>query len=58
MLSAGTTPEEKNFANFFLDNQEFVLLFPPYQVAPYAAGPQTLRIPLPELSNILKQEYR
>ncbi len=54
----GTVPEEGNFANFFPDNSELVFLFPPYQVAPYSAGPQTLRIPLSNLSSILKPEYR
>lgn len=57
-IENGTAPEEKNFERFFLDNKELVLLFPPYQVAAYAAGPQTLRIPLSELSSILKPEYR
>lgn len=53
----GTAPDEKNFVNFFFDNHDFVILFPPYQVAAYAAGPQTLRIPLSELSGILKLGY-
>jgi hypothetical protein len=57
-ISGGTTPDEKNFQNFFLDNAELVILFDPYQVAPYAAGPQTLRIPLTDLASILKPEYR
>lgn len=57
-IAKGTTPEEKNFERFFLDNKELVLLFPPYQVAAYSEGPQTLRIPLTELSGILKPEYR
>lgn len=56
-ITNGTTPDGKNFSDFFFDNSDFVLLFPPYQVAPYAAGPQTLRIPLHELSNVLKSEY-
>jgi hypothetical protein len=58
MITSGTTPEEKNFTNFFLDNQDFVILFAPYAVAPYSSGTQTLRIPLSELSSILKPEYR
>ena len=58
MIAGGTAPEEKNFQNFFFDNQNLVLLFPPYQVAAYAAGPQTLRIPISELSTILKPDYR
>jgi len=57
-IKGGTTPEEGNFKNFFFGNKEFIVLFPPYQVAPYAAGPQTLRIPLSSLSSILKTEYR
>jgi len=57
-INGGTTPEEKNFQNFFFDNQDFVILFDPYQVAPYSSGPQTLRIPLSELAGILKPEYR
>ena len=57
-INNGTTPDEKNFENFFFDNRDFVVLFAPYQVAAYADGPQTLRIPLSELSSILKPEYR
>ncbi|OYV27430.1 MAG: hypothetical protein B7W98_01795 [Parcubacteria group bacterium 20-58-5] len=57
-ITPDTTPDDKNFANFFFDNQNLVILFPPYAVAPYAAGPQTLRIPTSELANILKPEYR
>ena len=56
-ITNGTVPDEKNFANFFFDGQDFVILFPPYQVGPYTAGPQTLRIPLSELSTILKPNY-
>ncbi len=58
MLDQGTTPEDKSFSNFFIDNGDLVILFAPYAVAPYAAGPQTLRIPLSDLSSLLKPEYR
>jgi len=57
-IQEGTTPEEKSFEKFFLGDTDFVILFEPYAVAPYSAGPQTLRIPISELSNILKPEYR
>ncbi|MDE1919350.1 MAG: DUF3298 domain-containing protein [Patescibacteria group bacterium] len=57
-ITGGTTPEDKNFENFFFDNKEFVVLFPPYQVGPYSAGPQTLRIPVSDLADILKPSYR
>lgn len=57
-IDDGTTPEDANFADFFLDNRDLVILFAPYQVAAYAAGPQTVRIPLSQLSDILKPAYR
>ncbi|MFZ1075507.1 MAG: RsiV family protein [Minisyncoccia bacterium] len=57
-IANGTTPNDSNFANFFVDNSSLVFLFPPYQVAPYAAGPQTLPIALSQLSGILKAEYK
>jgi hypothetical protein len=57
-ITDGTTPNDANFANFFVDNNTLVILFAPYQVAPYAAGPQTLRIPFSQLSGILKAEYK
>ena len=57
-ITDGTTPDDANFSNFFIDNGIFAILFAPYQVAPYSAGPQTLRIPLSQLSGILKADYR
>ena len=58
MITDGTTPEAKSFEHFFLDGASLVLLFPPYAVAAYAAGPQTLAIPTTELKTILKPEYQ
>jgi len=58
MLSSGTAPDAKNFENFFIDNDTLKIQFAPYAVAPYSAGPQTLQIPLSDLANILKPEYR
>lgn len=57
-IKGGTGPEANNFSNFYFENKNFVLLFAPYAVAPYSSGPQTLRIPLSELSSILKPEYK
>lgn len=51
----GTKPDTNHFQDFFLDNQDLVLLFPAYQVAPYAAGPQTVRIPSSALPDMLSQ---
>lgn len=57
-IIAGTAPVEASFENFFLDGTSFVLIFPPYAVAPYVAGTQTLAIPVSELEAILKPEYQ
>ena len=45
MLTEGTAPEAQNFQWFYLAGDTLVLLFPPYAVAPYAAG--TIELPLP-----------
>ncbi len=58
MLEAGTTPFADNFQNFYLSGSDFVIVFPPYQVGPYAIGTQEVRIPLFEISSVLKTEYR
>jgi hypothetical protein len=56
-ITDGTQPTAANFSSFFFDNSDFVILFSPYQVAPYAAGPQTLRIPTASLQSILNSQY-
>jgi hypothetical protein len=56
-IAIGTTPVLSNFENFFFEDRELVILFPPYQVAAYAAGPQKLRIPTASLST-LRPEFR
>lgn len=57
-IAQGTVPDALNFQSFVMDGDALVLLFPPYQVAPYAAGPQSVTIPLSQLADILKPEYR
>jgi hypothetical protein len=42
----GNEPKAENFAVFVLDGQDLVFTFPPYQMASYADGAQTLRVPL------------
>jgi len=56
-IRQGTGPEAINFQSFAIDGTNLVLLFPPYQVAPYAAGAQTVSIPLEQLRDILRPEY-
>lgn len=50
MLADGTSAKAENFQDWYLDGTDLVILFAPYQVAPYAAGVQTLRIPIAQLS--------
>ena len=57
-IRQGVTPEAINFQSFAIDGANLVLIFPPYQVAPYAAGTQTVSIPLAQLAEILKPEYQ
>lgn len=49
MLRAGTEPTEENFHTFTLLPDGIRIYFQPYQVAPWAAGPQTVDVSLEEL---------
>ena len=53
----GTKITDKNYENFYLDNNGLNILFPPYQVASWADGEIKITIPFEELKNILKPEY-
>ena len=57
-IEIGTTANIENFQNFALQGDNLVLIFPPYQVGPYAIGPQFLEIPLTEISDVLSPAYR
>lgn len=48
----GVAPSAENFQNFYFEGDAIVFLFPPYQVAAYAAGAFQARIPLSELSDV------
>ena len=56
-LNQGTTPEAVNFENFVIDGDALTIIFPPYQVGPYALGPQAVSIPLENLKDILRPAY-
>jgi hypothetical protein len=58
MIDAGTEPTTDNFSNFYLTNGQLVIVFPPYQVGPYALGTVLFPIPLSQISDILKPAYR
>ncbi len=50
MLRGGTAPEAENFSSFALTPAGIRIFFQPYQVAPWAAGPQVVNIPLDALA--------
>jgi hypothetical protein len=52
MLNDGTKPTTENFSNWYLDGSNLVIIFPPYQVAAYAAGTQKLSIPLSSFKSL------
>lgn len=51
----GVAPQSDNFRNFYIEGETLVLLFPPYQVAAYAAGAFQARLPLGDLKEVLKK---
>lgn len=53
-IEDGAGPKKDNYEVFYVRNGALYLIFPPYQVASYVAGAQTVRIPLSELHDILK----
>lgn len=56
-ITEGTGENPANYQSFVLTESSLILIFPPYQVAPYAAGPQQVEIPLANLSAILKPNF-
>lgn len=49
----GATPTEQNYRNWNITATGLMITFDEYQVAPYAAGPQTVVIPYQELAQII-----
>lgn len=58
MIDAGTQPSAENFKEFQIDPGSLVLVFSPYQVAPYVYGAQTVKVPLSVFAEALKPQYR
>lgn len=58
-IQSGAAPDAKNFPSFGLTRDELVLYFGTYQVAPGAAGPQQVRLPLKQLAaeGLLRPEF-
>lgn len=53
-IKTGAGAKAENFKSWNLSEKGLVINFDPYQVAPYAAGAQTVFIPFDKLSEILK----
>ncbi|MEK7108977.1 MAG: RsiV family protein, partial [Patescibacteria group bacterium] len=58
IFDEGLKPAEENFQNFTVDGDSLHIFFPPYQVAPYAAGTFDITIPLSSLGDILAPDVR
>jgi hypothetical protein len=56
-LESGTTPDAPNFQHFYLDEDELVIIFPPYQVGPWAIGTQEARFERSTLRDHLIPTY-
>lgn len=54
----GTAPSPEVLQFYYLTETDLHLLFPPYQVAAYAAGSFDIAIPLTDLRDILKPAYQ
>lgn len=52
----GTNPD--NYQRFVLTDEALVFLFDAYQVAPYAAGPFEVAVPLESIASILAPEFQ
>ena len=56
MMKSGTGTDPQNYQVFVIDGDSLVFHFPPYQVAPYVAGPQSVSIPLSSLSTFINPD--
>ncbi len=55
-LRRGTAPLEENFRVVFPRGDGLLVVFPPYQVDSYAAGPQEVLLPYSELKPVLDSD--
>jgi hypothetical protein len=62
-VEKGTAPTPENFGTFLIDGLDtraigVTVIFPPYQVASYADGPQQVEVPAKVFYDLLKPEYK
>lgn len=55
-ITKGAAPEAENYKNWNLTNKGLMLTFEQYQVAAYAAGPQTVMVPYDNLKAVLRKD--
>ncbi|MGV8120077.1 MAG: DUF3298 and DUF4163 domain-containing protein [Candidatus Xenobiia bacterium LiM19] len=53
LINEGASSKAENFECFYFKSDRLVILFPPYQVAPYVAGPQEVMIPFRSLRDLI-----
>jgi Protein of unknown function (DUF3298)/Deacetylase PdaC len=56
MIQSGTAPRADNFKGWSVTKNGLWMSFDPYQVGPYAAGPQRVLIPYSALRDLLKPD--
>lgn len=52
----GAEPSDENYRNWNITSDGLLITFDEYQVAPYAAGPQTVVIPYSELKSLINNK--
>lgn len=55
-VETGLAPKATNYGVFYLDGKNLVVIFPPYQIAPYSSGAIEVRIPVQSLASIAAPE--
>jgi hypothetical protein len=55
-IQKGAAPELTNYDNWTITNKGLGITFDPYQVGPYAAGPQYVLVPYSALKEIIKPD--
>jgi hypothetical protein len=55
-IQKGAAPELTNYDNWTITKKELGITFDPYQVGPYAAGPQHVLVPYSALKEIIKPD--
>ena len=58
MIEDGAGPKWQNFSAFTWLPGELHVFFAPYQVGPYSAGQQEVRIPLAKLQGLIRPDWR